>query len=262
MDGVNWIVRMKIEHHNLLLVAGRTRMQRFLELKDLYSPSYLPYLFIRDDDQQLQMGVAEVFPGAKNLMFAFHIKRNVCAHFNKCMNKDTPEDLEKIKRAWDVLWMYESEAMYKINLNYVEILWGRRTRSGFLMLRRNGWLVKKNLFMRTNEIKHFGNKPRRRRACYSYMIPQIYEECLVNQGIKIRASFARSKNICLHEHRRSPYIKHLVYHVSRTDLDLISFEFGQKDPRHCQHNIRKTHGLPCACEIFKRYRMGQTLQLD
>ncbi|MCL7036708.1 hypothetical protein MKW94_000613 [Papaver nudicaule] len=76
----------------------------------------------------------------------------------------------------------------------------------------------------------------------------------LTRGIKISASFEKSKNIGLHEHRRSPYIKNLVYHVSRTALDLISLEIKSL--------IRKTHGLPCACEISKRYRMGQTLQLD
>ncbi|KAI3878823.1 hypothetical protein MKW92_025246 [Papaver armeniacum] len=108
------------------------------KLKDLYSPNYLPSLFISDDDQQLQKGLAEVFPEATNILCAFHIKRNVCANFKTGMNKDTPEDLEKIKGDWDALWMSESYAMYKINLDCVERSWERSTQNGFLMLRHNG----------------------------------------------------------------------------------------------------------------------------
>ncbi|KAI3851769.1 hypothetical protein MKW92_003937, partial [Papaver armeniacum] len=62
-------------------LAGRTRMQKLLD----------------DDDQQLQKGLAEVFSEATNILCAFHIKRNVCANFKRGMNKDTREDLEKIK---------------------------------------------------------------------------------------------------------------------------------------------------------------------
>ncbi|MCL7046201.1 hypothetical protein MKW94_014784 [Papaver nudicaule] len=128
-------------------------------LKDLYSDGCLPSLFITDDDQQLQTGVAEVFPEAKNLLCAFHIKRNVCANFKKSMNKDTPEDLEKIKADWDILWMSESEAMYKINLNYVERLWGK-TYPNWISYVKTQWLARKEKFVYawTIEIKHFGNR--------------------------------------------------------------------------------------------------------
>ncbi|KAI3942495.1 hypothetical protein MKW98_013147 [Papaver atlanticum] len=180
-------------------LAGRTRMQKLLD----------------DDDQQLQKGLAEVFPEATNLLCAFHIKRNICANFKTSMNKDTPENLEKIKGDWDVLWMSGSYTMYRINLECVERSWGKMYPKWISYDMNNAWL--------TNEIK-------------------------------ICASFEKkkSKNIGLHEHRCSPYIKHLGYHVSRTALDFILREIkslSNRDPGHCQHLIRKTMGFP----VFVRY---------
>ncbi|KAI3992102.1 hypothetical protein MKX01_014993 [Papaver californicum] len=159
------------------------------KLNDLYSISYLLSLFITDDDQQLQKGIAKVFPEATNFLCAFHIKRNVCANFKTSMNKDIPEDLEKIKGDWDVVWMSESY---------------------------------------TNHIKHFVNRMKNR-VEDEHDILKRFLKCskgifLKCWGIKFHASFGRSKNIGLHEHRRSPCIKHLVNHVSRTALDFISKE--------------------------------------
>ncbi|KAI3858107.1 hypothetical protein MKW98_029581, partial [Papaver atlanticum] len=180
-------------------LSGRTRMQKLLD----------------DDNQQLQKGLAEVFPEATNLLCAFHIKRNVCANFKT---------------------------------NHGE----RSTQSGFLMLR---WLARKEKFVCawTNQIKHFGNRTTNR-VEGEHAILKRFLKCFTGNFLK-----------GLHEHRRSPYIKHLVYHVSRTALDFILREIkslSKRDPGGCQHLIRKTHGLPCACEISKCYLMGQTLQLD
>ncbi|KAI3854128.1 hypothetical protein MKX03_022141 [Papaver bracteatum] len=200
-------------------------------LKDFYSPNYLSSLIISDDDQQLQKGLTEVFPEATNLLCAFHIKRNVCANFKTGMDKDTPEELEKIKGYWDALWMSE----YNRTTNRVE---------GEHDILKRFLKCSIGIFLK----------------CWKDM-----DNAWLTRGIKIRASFEKSINIGLHKHRRSPYIKHLVYHVSRRALDFISREIkslSKRDPGRCQHVIRKTHGFPCACEISKYYRMGKTLQLD
>ncbi|KAI3900655.1 hypothetical protein MKW92_022451, partial [Papaver armeniacum] len=186
-----------------------------------------------------------------SLLCAFHIKRNVCANFKTSMNMDTPEDLEKIKGDLDALWMSESYAMYKINLDCVETSWGKKYPK-WISYVKTQWLARKEKFVCawTNQIKHFGNRTTNR---------QDMNNAWLTRGIKIRASFEKSKNIGLHEHHRSPYIKHLVYHVSRTALDFISREIkslSKRDPGRCQHLICKTHGLPYAFEISKCYRMG------
>ncbi|KAI3886908.1 hypothetical protein MKW92_048368, partial [Papaver armeniacum] len=112
-------------------LAGRTRMLKLLD----------------DDDQQLQTGLAEVFPEATNILCAFHIKRNVCADFKTGMNKDTPEDLEKIKGDRDALWMSESYAMYKINLDCVERSWGKKCPK-WISYVKTQWLARKeNLYV-------------------------------------------------------------------------------------------------------------------
>ncbi|KAI3859597.1 hypothetical protein MKX03_007616 [Papaver bracteatum] len=213
-----------------------------------------------DDDQQLQKGLAEVFPEATNILCAFHIKRNVCANFKTSINKDTPEDLGKIKGEWDALWMSESYAMYKINLDCVERSWVKKYPK-WISYVKTQWLARKEKFVCawTNQIKHFGNRTINRVEGEHAILKRFLK------WIKIRASFEKSKNIGLHEHHRSPYIQHLVYHVSKTVLDFISREIkslSKRDPGRCQHLIRKTHGFPCACEISKCYHMDQTFRLD
>ncbi|KAI3833288.1 hypothetical protein MKW98_006387 [Papaver atlanticum] len=224
-------------------------------LKDLYSPGYLPSLFFTDDGQLLQKGVAEVFPETTNFLCAFHINRNVYADSKTSMIKDNPEDLEKIKGDRYALWMSESYAMYKINLDCVEISWGNMYPKWISYVKNNSWLIKHFDNTMTNHIEG-------EHVILKRFFKSGYDKCSVNQGVKLNASFEKSKNICLHEHRRSPCIKHLVYHVSRTLLDFISMEtksLSNRDLGHYQHLIPKTHGLPCPCEISKCYRMGKTL---
>ncbi|KAI3881991.1 hypothetical protein MKW92_024281, partial [Papaver armeniacum] len=278
VDGVKWIVRVKNGSHNHLVYdnltghpyPGRltpkdTDLCIALSLSgNLYSPNYLSSLFISDDDQHLQNGLAEVFSEATNILCAFHIKRNVCANFKTGMNKDTPEDLEKIKGDWDALWMSESCAMYKIHLDCVERSWGNKYPK-WISYVKTQWLARKDKFVCawTNQIKHFGNRTTNRvegehailkkfLKCSTRIFLKCWQDmnnAWLTRGIKIRASFEKSKNIGLHEHCRSPYIKHLVYHVSRTALDFISMEIkslSKRDPGRCQHLIHKTHGLPCA----------------
>ncbi|KAI3838661.1 hypothetical protein MKW92_042112, partial [Papaver armeniacum] len=137
--------------------------------------------------------------------------------------------LEKIKGDRDALWMSESYAMYKINLDCVEISWGKKYPKWISHVNTQ-WLARKEKFVYawTNQIKHFGNRTTNRvegehailkrflKCSTSNFIKcwQDMNNAWLTMGIKIRASFEKSKNIGLHEHRRSPYIKHLVYHVS------------------------------------------------
>ncbi|KAI3872365.1 hypothetical protein MKW92_041706, partial [Papaver armeniacum] len=155
-------------------------------LKDLYSPNYLPSLFIGDDDQQLQKGLAEVFPEATNILCAFHIKRNVYKR--------------RLGRSLDA----ESYAMYKINLDCVERSWGKKYPK-WISYVKTQWLARKEKFVCawTNQIKHFGNRTTNRvegehailkrfLKCSTGKFLKCWQDmdnAWLTRGIKIRASF-------------------------------------------------------------------------
>ncbi|KAI3838893.1 hypothetical protein MKX03_002669, partial [Papaver bracteatum] len=84
--------------------------------------------------------------------------------------------------------------------------------------------------------------------------------------INIRASFEKSKTVSIHAYSQSPVTRKLEYNVSHAALQFISVEltymgksrFGGR----CLCIIRKTHGLPCACEILNSHKNGNQISLD
>ncbi|MCL7025403.1 hypothetical protein MKW94_029183, partial [Papaver nudicaule] len=88
----------------------------------------------------------------------------------------------------------------------------------------------------------------------------------VTRVINIRASLEKSKTVAIHAYNQSPVTKKLVYNISHDALKLITVEltcmgksrFGGK----CLCIVRKTHGLPCACEILNSLKNCDPISLD
>ncbi|KAI3873160.1 hypothetical protein MKX03_002406 [Papaver bracteatum] len=88
----------------------------------------------------------------------------------------------------------------------------------------------------------------------------------ITRVINIEASLEKSKTIAIHEYYQSLVTRGLVYKVSHAALKLITLELTNMGESHfggkCLCIIRKTHGLPCACEIVNSHKNGNHISLN
>ncbi|MCL7025588.1 hypothetical protein MKW94_009247 [Papaver nudicaule] len=87
----------------------------------------------------------------------------------------------------------------------------------------------------------------------------------VTRVINIRASLEKSRTVAIHAYNQSPDTKRLVYNISHAALKLITVEFNTGKIRFggkCLCILRKTHGLPCACEILDSHKNCIPISLD
>ncbi|KAI3889211.1 hypothetical protein MKX03_006443 [Papaver bracteatum] len=262
------------------VMEGRTNMQKLLQLQ-LYSPNHLPSVIVTDDDLQLKNVVSLIFPEATRLLCTFHISCNVSKHFNKDIPSEETEDLENIKKDWENVWRSANHAMYEINLSYFLKTWSTRYPTAVSYLRKQ-WLDRKEQFVHawTNDILHLGvtttNRAESEHAALKKFLQcstgdflkcwQDMDNQWITRVINIEASLEKSKTIAIHEYYQSLVTRGLVYKVSHAALKLITVEltnmgksrFGGK----CLCIIRKTPGLPCACEIVNSHKNGNHISLN
>ncbi|KAI3891552.1 hypothetical protein MKX03_033099 [Papaver bracteatum] len=88
----------------------------------------------------------------------------------------------------------------------------------------------------------------------------------ITRVINIEASLEKSKTNPIHEYYQSLVTRGLVYKVSHAALKLITVELTNMGKSHfggkCLCIIRKTHGLPCACEIVNSHKNGNHISLN
>ncbi len=113
------------------------------------------------------------------------------------------------------------------------------------------WTLKRNLQNSRGDLCH----------CWEAM-----NNMLALQHTEIKASFERSINVVEHRHNNRLFIR-LHGFVSRTALQLIADECSRAnyvgiDKSACGCLIRKTHGLPCACELAGYIRLFAPIPLE
>ncbi|KAJ0744143.1 putative OTU domain, FHY3/FAR1 family protein [Helianthus annuus] len=139
------------------------------------------------------------------------------------------------------------------------------------------WLNKyKEMFVSvwTNECLHFGNQTTNRAEsqhaklkkflnsvnCTLDKIVRHIDEVVNSQYTIVKDSFEKSRTVLMHKHNL-PMLKLLHGSVSHEALDIIIAERHLKRS-HCRCQVRKCYGLPCACEISKYKKAGQSIPLD
>ncbi|KAI3848570.1 hypothetical protein MKW92_021703, partial [Papaver armeniacum] len=241
----------------------------------------LPSVIVTDDDHQLQDAVNLIFPEATRLLCTYHISCNVSSHFEKDIPSSRTEDLEDIKQDWETLWRSADHAMYEINLAYFLKAW-RMLYPTTVSYLRTQWLARKEQFVYawTNNILHFGNTTTNRAESEHAALKnflrcstgdflkcwQDMDNQWVTRVINIRASLEKSKTVAVHEYSQSPVTKRLVYNISHAALELITLEVSSLGKSRfggrCLCILRKTHGLPCACEILNSHKNCSHISLD
>ncbi|KAI3995093.1 hypothetical protein MKX01_031895 [Papaver californicum] len=234
------------------VMEGRTNMQ-------LYSSNNLPSVIVTNDDHQLHNAVNLIFPEATRLLCTYHISCNVTSHFEKDIPSNKSEDLENIKQDWETLWRFADHAMYEINLAYFLKTWSMMYPTTVRYLRTQ-WLARKEQFVYewTNNILHFGNKTTNQ-AESEHAALKNFLRCSTGDFLKfinIRASLEKSKTVVVDAYSQSPVTKRLLITVEVSAMG--KSRFGGR----CLCILRKTHGLPCACEILNNHKNCSPISLD
>ncbi|XP_058757677.1 uncharacterized protein LOC131630953 [Vicia villosa] len=133
----------------------------------------------------------------------------------------------------------------------------------------------------TNNVRHLGNKTTNRvesahATLKNWLRTSKGDLCrgwdtvnlmISNQHNGIQTSFGRSITVLEHRFKDDILYSQLIGNMSRDGLNYIIHEakrgetFGG-DSAKCGYNITSTYGLPCACVICKKVRLGEPIRMD
>ncbi|KAK7393758.1 hypothetical protein VNO78_22322 [Psophocarpus tetragonolobus] len=241
----------------------------------------VPQVIVTNTDFALMNAVQVVFPSSSNLLCRFHINKNVMANCNSIVHSKEQQDL--MMDAWDVVVNSPNEGEYMQRLALFE-----RVCSDFPIFGdyvKKAWLIphkEKFVTAWTNQVLHLGNTTTSRvEVAHSSLKTLLldskvdmhrYWDVMSNmiklQHTGIKTSFEKSIDVVEVEHMHStPFYAKLVGYVSRSALSHITDEYDRvkivgADKSVCGCTIRTTHGLPCACELFRYNTMCQQIPVE
>ncbi|XP_068487107.1 uncharacterized protein [Phaseolus vulgaris] len=194
-----------------------------------------PEVIVCDRDLALMNAINIVFPKARNLLCRFHINKNVKA---KCkMLVDSIEAWEVVMDSWRTIIDCTDIAQFDEFVKSFETICSPWVESAHWSLKRILQNSMGDLCSCWDAIKHV----------------------IILQHNEIKASFEMSLHVIGHTFNVQLY-KMLVGFVSKHALILIAEEFDRVndvgfDSECCGCVLRRTHRLPCACQLA-RYAMG------
>ena len=133
----------------------------------------------------------------------------------------------------------------------------------------------------TDRVMHFGNTTTNRVESAHGTLKEYLQDSKGNlekgwkaihamltvQFTEIQAEFGRSSTVLEHKFKGNLMYKSLEYTISRPGMNYIFKEASRakdcgSDSKKCGCVIRRTHGLPCACVIAMKLKVGKGIQLD
>ncbi|KAH1257237.1 hypothetical protein GmHk_03G007253 [Glycine max] len=190
-------------------------------------------VIVTDKDLSLMNAVKTVFPDATNLLCRFHIDKNVKA---KC------KTLVALKNAWDyVMETWGSLVDCPCESSFDEYLKNFEMTCFPWPMVKNAHCSLKRLLQ--NSIGDICN------------VCEAMNNMMTLQHTQIKASFETSTHVVGHVFKVTLY-KILLGMISRYSLNEIAAEYERityvgKNPSRRGCVMRSTHGIPCACELFK-----------
>ena len=88
-----------------------------------------------------------------------------------------------------------------------------------------------------------------------------------NQHNEIQTTFGRSITVLEHRFKDNILYSQLIGNISRAGLNYIFHEAKRaesvgSDSAKCGCTIVKTYGLPCACVIDAKLKLGEPIRMD
>ncbi|XP_076910426.1 protein FAR-RED IMPAIRED RESPONSE 1-like [Bidens hawaiensis] len=197
-------------------------------LKGMLEDYIEPRVIVTDRDSALMIACKQVFPNATRNLCRWHIREN-------------------IKKKWKGI--YDSEVW-----DYIHDSWLVRDKEKFVSC----WMADRLNFgeTTTNRVKsqhanlkrHFNgaNNTLHTLAAYALVVIEA-------QKVQISVTFEHSRIKLKKDHNLQVFYR-LHYKVSTKALTLLEKEYGKvekmtKSGHSCRHQLRKSMGLPCACEL-------------
>ncbi|XP_004512852.1 uncharacterized protein [Cicer arietinum] len=114
----------------------------------------------------------------------------------------------------------------------------------------------------TNRVMHFGNTTTQRVESVHWSLKRILQDSIGD----ICSVWETINSMIVHRHSNRLYAN-LRGVVSKNAIDHIAVEFDHVkyvgiDKSECRCTIRRTHGLPCACEIARYSMIPRSISLD
>ncbi|XP_057418445.1 protein FAR1-RELATED SEQUENCE 6-like [Lotus japonicus] len=218
----------------------------------------MPKVVVTDKDTALMNAVTATFPTAAHLLCQFHIAKCVKA---KC--KLTIEDKEMwddVGDAWNRVMYAESAEEFNPSMDFLRSLVGEH--SDLMHYIKETWLPFKHKFVKyaIDRYMHMGNTTTNRvegahtklKVCIKDSKSDMcaawaaIHRCTLLQHTRINAAFQASIFIREHTFKEKLY-DNMRGVVSRYALMLITKEKARVGKCGC--TMRRTHGLPCSCQI-------------
>ncbi|KAI5671624.1 hypothetical protein M9H77_11988 [Catharanthus roseus] len=211
-----------------------------------------------------------------------HIDQNVLAKLTKLV-KDEEVATRFVKGTWHKLINEIDEAEYHRKLELLKTKWQRRP--DFLHYLFNIWLnpvAHKFCRVWTSEVLHFGVETMNRAESEHSVLKLWLSTChgdldivflnvdsvIKSQIAEIKSSLEISKLKEKFNAKSNAILKNISNHISHRALKKIWLEIKRAreivdDAQNkCGHYLRKSHGLPGACELLGRYEHFLPLQLE
>ncbi|XP_052723733.1 uncharacterized protein LOC128193696 [Vigna angularis] len=227
-----------------------------------------PKVIVTDRDLALMNAISSVFPESYQMLCRFHILKNVKA---KCkMLVHSTEVWEVLMDAWENVMDCADESLFAEYVNGFE--YASRSWPLFFEYVNQTWIIPYSTYFVkfwTNKVMHLGNTTTNRAESAHWSLKKVLgnsmgdlcscwdniHNVIILQHNKIKASFESSLLL------RSDYFKGYIYReligrVSRYALDLIAKELKivqqiGLDSSKCGCVLRRTFGVPCACELAR-----------
>ncbi|KAL5141576.1 Protein FAR1-RELATED SEQUENCE 5 [Glycine soja] len=208
----------------------------------------LPGVIVTDKDLSLMNAVKTVFPDAMNLLCRFHIDKNVKAKCKILVSQKNAWDY--VMEAWGSLVDCPNESSFDEYLKNFEMdfsLWPM-----FVDYVCQTWVIPhKERFVKawTKKVMHLGNTTTNMVESAHWLLKRLLQN-------SVGDIFSTSPHVVGHVFKKTLY-KKLLGMVSRYALinEIIAeyerVAYASKNPSRCGCAMRSTHGLPCACELFK-----------
>ncbi|XP_058766295.1 PKS-NRPS hybrid synthetase cheA-like [Vicia villosa] len=237
-----------------------------------------PQVILTDRDLALMKAIETVFSKTTNLLFRFHINKNVKS---KCKEHVVDDMRETVEKMWFELTRTSDEMEYHQRLKQLED--ACVDSKGFIDYVNDTWLTPyRHRFVETwiNQVLHLGNTTTNRVESAHWKLKQMLENSLgdlcqcweaMNDNIKIqvdniRASFQKSFYEVEHAHT-SPFYSNLCGSVSRAALrqtveEWLRIDMVGTDTQKCGCTHRKVYGLPCAYELGRYTLSGDAIPIE
>ncbi|WCJ29365.1 hypothetical protein M5689_011005 [Euphorbia peplus] len=251
-------------------------------LRGLFRKDKFPTAITSDRELGLLRPLEEVFPESQHMLCTWHINRDVVAHVvKKCKQTDNFAQSFKSGR-WSKIIHAPSIEAYYYEVQCMKEVYAKNL-SHIVRYLETTWLVHKEKFVDawTNNLLHFGNKTTCRvEAAHASLKDWLYTSTGALDSLwskvhkKLGAEHTQIRRTLEEVRRFRPIdelgapLTYLNGQVTHYCIGLLGDErklmkkMGRESNDLCDHVLRTTHGLPCACEMYQAFRSKTPIRVE